>query len=194
MSVSEQNSYLIDLEEELLNQYDSVMRLKLFVDSTDEELKNKYKEAIHKHHLKLSHNINNIDAGFDLFAPKDVTMFNGKANLLDYDIICSSTIIKQMLGYRKEVNTGFYMYPRSSISKSYIRLANNVGIIDSGYRGHLMGMFDCQQQELTINKFDRYLQICAPSLIPIVVIMVETKEELGEKTSRGEGGFGSTGK
>ena len=87
------------------------------------------------------------------------------------------------------------MYPRSSISKSKLRLANNVGIIDAGYRGHLMGMFDCiYEDKLLVNKFDRHLQICAPGLIPIMVTMVATKEELGVKTSRGEGGFGSTGK
>ena len=34
------------------------------------------------------------------------------------------------------------MYPRSSIYKTPLRLANNTGIIDSGYRGNLMGAFD----------------------------------------------------
>jgi dUTP pyrophosphatase len=121
-------------------------------------------------------------------------MYDYKTNLLDYDIICGARILKQMHDCRKEINTGFYMYPRSSISKSRIRLANNVGIIDAGYRGHLMGMFDCLESALTIHKFDRYLQICAPGLIPIMVSIVSSKEELGEKTARGEGGFGSTGK
>ena len=72
--------------------------------------------------------------------------------------------------------------------------ANNVGIIDAGYRGHLMGMFDViYENETIINKFDRHLQICAPGLIPIIVEMVNSKEDLGEKTARGDGGFGSTG-
>jgi dUTPase len=43
-------------------------------------------------------------------------------------------------------------------------------------------------------KFDRYLQICAPALVPIIVEIVNTKEELGEETERGDGGFGSTGR
>jgi dUTP pyrophosphatase len=91
-------------------------------------------------------------------------------------------------------NTGFYMYPRSSISKSYLRLANNVGIIDAGYRGHLIGMFDVIYHDtVTVNKLERHLQICAPNLIPIIVDLVETIEELGENTARGHGGFGSTG-
>jgi dUTP pyrophosphatase len=193
-SDSEEEVYLYELEEDLLHQYDSVMKLKIFIDSEDDEVKNKYTEAIYNHHLKLQNNIHHIDAGFDLFAPTSMNMYDYKTNLIDYNIICSATILKQMHDCHKEINTGFYMYPRSSISKSQIRLANNVGIIDAGYRGHLMGMFDCLDSVLTVKKFDRHLQICAPGLIPIVVTMVATKEELGEKTARGEGGFGSTGK
>ena len=86
------------------------------------------------------------------------------------------------------------MYPRSSISKSNLRLANNVGIIDAGYRGHLIGMFDVIYTDgITIEKFDRNLQICAPGLIPIIAELVTSMDDLGEKTLRGEGGFGSTG-
>ena len=192
--MSQEEVDLYDLEDDLLHKYDSVMKLKIFVDSNDDELKNKYAEGIHNHHLKLKNNIDHIDAGFDLFAPEPMHRYDYKTILIDYNIICSATILKQMHDCRKEINTGFYMYPRSSISKTPIRLANNVGIIDAGYRGHLMGMFDCVEDLLIIRKFDRHLQICAPGLIPIMVTMVATKEELGEKTSRGEGGFGSTGK
>jgi len=38
------------------------------------------------------------------------------------------------------------------------------------------------------------VQICAPGLVPIYVKIVDNMEELGPSTSRGEGGFGSTGK
>lgn len=182
------------LEEVLLHEYDSLMKLKIFVDSNDEELKNKYKEAIYNHHLKIKNNINYIDAGFDLFSPNEYLFSLQNVNKLDYQIICSAKLIRQLHNCRKENNTGFYMYPRSSISKSKVRLANNVGIIDSGYRGHLMGMFDCLEDSLVINKFDRHLQICAPGLIHILVELVNSREELGELTTRGDGGFGSTGK
>jgi dUTP pyrophosphatase len=85
------------------------------------------------------------------------------------------------------------MYARSSISKTQLRLANNVGIIDAGYRGHLIGMFDLPAANTEhIAKFDKYLQICAPGLVPIFVELVGSKEDLGEQTERGEGGFGST--
>ncbi len=182
---------------DLIYKYDTIMELKIFIDSSDEEVKNKYINAIYNHNLKLKNNINHIDAGFDLFTPKDIHMYCDTENVIDYDIICSATISKKIPGYYKhytQINTGFYMYPRSSISKSSIRLANNVGIIDAGYRGHLMGVFDCRVDNVKIDKFSRYLQICAPGLIPIIVSLVSSKEELGEKTERGEGGFGSTGK
>ena len=184
--------YLYGLEKDLLMFYNKFMRLKIFVDSSDNELKTKYKENIYQHHLKLDKNIDHIDAGFDLFSPETKTLSSTGVNKLDYKIICAAQIIESNMGNR--YNTGFYMYPRSSISKSNLRLANNVGIIDPGYRGHLIGMFDVIYQDtVNINKFDRHLQICAPGLIPIIVEMVNSLEELGENTSRGDGGFGSTG-
>jgi len=55
-------------------------------------------------------------------------------------------------------------------------------------------MFDViYVNETNVNKLDRHLQICAPGLIPIIVEMVNSMEELGERTIRGDGGFGSTG-
>jgi len=186
--------YLYGLEKDLLMFYNKFMRLKIFVDSSDNELKAKYKENIYQHHLKLDKNIEHIDAGFDLFSPEPKTLHSTGVNKIDYQIICAAQIIESNMGNR--YNTGFYMYPRSSISKSNLRLANNVGIIDAGYRGHLIGMFDViyqDQDTVNINKFDRHLQICAPSLIPIIVEIVNSLEELGDKTARGEGGFGSTG-
>ena len=43
-------------------------------------------------------------------------------------------------------------------------------------------------------KFDRYIQICAPGLVPIIVEIVDSIEDLGDETMRGGGGFGSTGR
>ena len=92
--------------------------------------------------------------------------------------------------------TGFYMYPRSSISKSPLMLANHTGIIDSGYRGVLMGAFRTleiqQTTQYTVEKHTRLLQVCAPTLSPFSVELVD--ETQLSTTSRGEGGFGSTGK
>jgi len=210
------NNINAQLAQNLLKIYDRVMYLKLFVDSDDNSLKNKYVNAAINHNNKLQNAPTCIDAGFDLFAPgnpQDENVYGDKlrffgtgwdtspVNKLDLNVICSAKILTDT---SKQFNTGYYMYPRSSISKTQLRLANSTGIIDAGYRGHLMGMFDVvnipQNQSDDIDadyfgtKFDRYLQICGPHLEPIIVEIVDTKEELGETTTRGEGGFGSTGR
>lgn len=202
----------------LLGVYEKVMVLKLFVDSTDNVLKNMYDSAMDKHNTNLENNQVHIDAGFDLFAPGNEgdeqtcygnalrffgTGWSDKSpvNKLDLKVCCSA---KMFTDTGKNFNTGYYMYPRSSLSKTHLRLANSTGIIDAGYRGHLMGMFDVVniqknrsddvEADYFGNKYDRYLQICAPGLVPIVVQIVNSIEELGEETSRGSGGFGSTGR
>jgi len=197
------------MNEDLLKIYDKIMHLKIFVDSEDDILKAIYLDASKKHNDKLMKNPEHIDGGFDLYSPGnkgDELVDYGETlrfsyistNKLDYEIICSAKIYTDQ---GKSYNTGYYMYPRSSLSKTQLRLANCTGIIDAGYRGHLIGMFDVisheEQSEYSKyygSAYDRYLQICAPGLVPIVVEIVKTIEELGEKTERGEGGFGSTGK
>jgi dUTP pyrophosphatase len=184
---------MTDFEDRLLQTFGKYMHLQLYIDSDDVELKETYVQAIQEHHNKFIYNDYELaDAGFDIFAPTEQTMTNSKVNKLDCKIICRASIVDKDMGERY---TGFYMYPRSSISKSNLRLANNVGIIDAGYRGHLIGMFDVvYTDEIVVNKFDRYLQICAPGLMPICVQLVESKELLGIDTVRGDGGFGSTGR
>jgi dUTPase len=54
-------------------------------------------------------------------------------------------------------------------------------------------MFDCLTDTYEISEFTRLLQVCAPNLMPIFVKVVDAVGELGPETSRGEGGFGSTG-
>jgi dUTP pyrophosphatase len=101
---------------------------------------------------------------------------------------------------------GFYLYPRSSISKTRMRLANSVGIIDAGYRGDLIAAVDTiglfgsadiwhvwKETLSPIKKYDRYFQVCAPDLSPFMVHIVDTTQELSPPTARGQGGFGSTG-
>jgi dUTPase len=55
-------------------------------------------------------------------------------------------------------------------------------------------MFDCLNDEVPVEKYDRLVQLSAPGLVPIYVELVNTLEELGERTLRGDGGFGSTGR
>jgi dUTP pyrophosphatase len=175
----------------LLNIYGNYMHLKLFIDDDDIELQKAYINAVKFHNDNLVYRADMLDAGFDIFTPANDILSKPFGNKVDFKIICACKMIRQNNMF---YNTSFYMYPRSSISKTPLRLANNVGIIDSGYRGHLIGMFDLVDDHVQhIKKFDKYLQICAPGLVPIFVELVNSKEDLGEETIRGEGGFGSTG-
>ena len=170
---------------------DSLMLLKIYVE--DSELKEKYKDAAAKHNQKMK-NDKYPDAGFDIFTPEDYFCNSSIVTKINFGIQCSATKATWQMP-NNHIHTGYYMYPRSSLSKTKLRLANSVGIIDSGYRGNLIGAFDCisQNEEYKVLKYDRLVQICAPDLRPVVVQIVDSEEDLGEKTQRGGGGFGSTG-
>jgi len=184
--------------QKLLDTYDKYMYLKLYIDDTN-DLKQKYIDSALNHNNKiLNPNNPHFDAGFDLFNPTRRTFTSNQmssVNKFDHNIVCSAQMVTDS---NKIYNTGYYMHPRSSVSKTKLRLANATGIIDSGYRGHLMGMFDLinlfDNDEYLVEKYDRLLQICAPGLVPIVVEIVNSMEELGSQTERGAGGFGSTGR
>jgi dUTP pyrophosphatase len=170
------------------------MHLRLFADGS--ELYAKYYEAIYNHNADLNNNPQHIDAGLDLFSPYDeFNCTREHVNKLDFKIKCSAQIVeKDANGLIRSYNTGYYMHPRSSISKTPLRLANSTGIVDSGYRGNLIGMLDCIRPEYTVERFDRLIQVCAPGLMPIFVELVDKVEDLGADTIRGERGIGSSGR
>ena len=180
---------IIDIHKSLLEQYGQYMSLKIFTDQSDNTtLTSLYQNAINVHNEKLHTDF--IDAGFDLYAVPMTESHpaRGVPLKLDFKIVCSA----QMVLPGKSYNTGYYLYPRSSLSKTKLRLANSTGIIDAGYRGHIIGMFDVLAETRIFN-YDKLIQICAPGLVPIVVTLVDQIEDLGEETQRGAGGFGSTG-
>jgi len=124
------------------------------------------------------------DAGLDLYCPSNLEILPGETKCIDFKIQCEG------LSDSDGRNICYYLYPRSSISKTPFRLANSVGIIDAGYRGNLMAMVDNISKEVqTIQKGTRLFQICGRYL---ETIHLELVEELSE-SNRGNDGFGSTG-
>jgi dUTP pyrophosphatase len=171
-----------------------IMVLNLFVDDASQELKNVYLLAAYKHNLSLIEDPHFCNSGFDLFLPEEQTFTSGSVNKASFKVKCSAKICNFDNDNISSYFTGYYMYPRSSLSKTLLRLANSVGIIDAGYRGPLIGMFDSIWNiDYKVDKLTRLLQVCAPDLMPIFVRVVSTVDELSPETSRGEGGFGSTG-
>ena len=124
------------------------------------------------------------DAGLDLYCPGNLEILPGQTKCIDFKIQCEG------LSDSDARNVCYYLYPRSSISKTPFRLANSVGIIDAGYRGNLMAMVDNTSKEVqTIQKGTRLFQICGRYLETIHLELVEVLSD----SDRGNDGFGSTG-
>ncbi len=178
--------------------HDRFMHLKLFIDSNDSNqaitLKHLYVNFADNHNQKILLDPHFFDAGFDICLPTDNVFHSGQINKVDFKVKCCAKIhYLSTNDTSRSYFTGFYTHPRSSLSKTPLRLANCTGIIDAGYRGNLIGMFDCISTSYTSDQLSRLLQICAPNLMPIFVEIVDTIEALGPNTSRGTGGIGSTG-
>ena len=169
---------------------DRVMELLIFVDKSDNVLNDMYINSALAHNAQM-HNSDYPDAGFDLFTPVETICSSQNVNKFNFSVSCSARMVCEN---GKIYNTGFFMMPRSSLSGTPLRLANSVGVIDSGYRGNLIGKFDCLGLDHVVQQYDKLLQIVAPGMVPIYATIVNSTDELGGVTERGSGGFGSTGR
>ena len=171
----------------------------------------------HKHY-------NPGDSGLDLYIPNDVDVYLGETKFIDLEIQCEMMSheicsFSHKIGGSGPVNTSYYLYPRSSISKTPLILANQVGIIDAGYRGNIIAavryvpnindifdvfnnrneLINCPEPnsifienlpKYTIKAGTRLFQICSNNLSPFGFKIVDKLSD----TKRGTDGFGSTGK
>ncbi len=82
--------------------------------------------------------------------------------------------------------------PRSGLGHKHgIVLGNLVGLIDSDYQGQLMvSCWNRGQAEFTIQPFERIAQLV---IVPVVQASFRRVDSF-DTSSRGAGGFGSTGK
>ena len=120
------------------------------------------------------------DAGLDLYAPEEITFDPGETKAIKLQISCEPLDGK-----------AYYLFPRSSISKTPLRMSNSIGLIDGGYRGEIMAMCDnIKDFKYTVEKGQRLFQLVATDSSPIEFELIA---ELSDST-RGIGGFGSTGK
>ena len=153
------------------------LHIKPFKDD-DEKLVHQYQTNHSKFH--------NGDSGFDLFVLADIEVPSKSTVALHFGISCQA--------FRNSTGKlcSYYLYPRSSISKTPLRMSNSVGLIDSSYRGEIMAKVDNNSdKEYIIKSGTRLFQLAAPDLGGN--IKYRFVEELS-KTDRGSGGFGSTGK
>lgn len=106
-----------------------------------------------------------------------------------------------VIGHRIKVNFGIaveipeghvgLICPRSSIYKRKTRLANSVGVIDSGYRGELSAVFDVEYYK--DGGIYAVGERCAQLVIlPLPSVEVEEVDDLST-SERGTRGYGSSG-
>jgi dUTP pyrophosphatase len=160
--------------------------LYIYIDPTNVELRAAYEKHVATHNAKIDTDPF-PDSGFDIITPKTHILqpnISFAAQMVDFEI-------KTEMQWEGNA-AAFYVFPRSSISKTPLMLANHTGIIDAGYRGNIKGAFRNldPNSEFVMEVNTRVLQICHPSLCPVRVVLQDTLTE----TSRGEGGFGSTGR
>lgn len=96
-------------------------------------------------------------------------------------------------GVMLEIPEGYFALacPRSGLAyKHGVTLVNGPGVIDSDYRGEIMGiMINHGPSKITIQPGDRIFQLI---ILPYPRVQLIRAEEL-DNTVRGRGGFGSTG-
>ncbi|MEE8335051.1 MAG: dUTP diphosphatase [Candidatus Neomarinimicrobiota bacterium] len=138
-----------------------------------------FSAEIHKMYKNHGH-FHDGDAGLDLFIAREQVILAGESALIHLKIACESLD-----------GQPFLLLPRSSISKTPLRLSNSIGLIDGGYRGEIIAAVDnIKTYDYTVNKGQRLFQLVGMDGSPVHYEIVDTLSE----TSRGRGGFGSTGK
>ncbi len=145
--------------------------MKLKIKPFNEIVKNMYTDHGHFHQG---------DAGLDLFIASEQTIKAGETALIKLQLACEP-----------EKNQPYLLMPRSSIAKTPLRLCNSIGLIDGGYRGEIMAVVDnIKMDDYSVEPKQRLFQLVAMNGAPI---SFEIVDEISEST-RGAGGFGSTGK
>ena len=154
--------------------------MQFLIKPTNDEIKQKY----------INHGTYNpSDSGLDLFITKDVTIKPGETQLVDLGI---QSQLRSWNWLRfKWVYHSYMLFPRSSISKTPLRLANSIGLVDQGYTGNIKAaLYNHSKNEFTLRKGERYVQLVRPDLGSVSFKLVETLRG----TERGSRSFGSSGK
>jgi dUTP pyrophosphatase len=120
------------------------------------------------------------DAAFDLRSRVDVVIPSGKITLVP-----TGVFMELPVGYEAQVR------PRSGLAlKHGITVLNTPGTIDAGYRGEVgVILINAGENDFSIARGDRIAQMVIQQLSDVQLVVAEQLSD----TSRGAGGFGSTG-
>ncbi|MBR3649748.1 MAG: dUTP diphosphatase [Victivallales bacterium] len=120
------------------------------------------------------------DAAFDLRSRVDAVIPSGKITLVP-----TGVFMELPVGYEAQVR------PRSGLAlKHGITVLNTPGTIDAGYRGEVgVILINAGPADFTVARGDRIAQMVVQKLADVELVAAEQLSD----TSRGAGGFGSTG-
>jgi len=124
--------------------------------------------------------------------PKKAHPTDAGIDLTAVDKITTDQYIEYKTGLAMEIPAGHVglLIPRSSMTKKDLMMKNSIGVIDSDYRGEVTARFIGLESGNIYEVGERIAQLV---IIPIPELEIKEVKELN-KTIRGEGGYGSTGK
>lgn len=159
--------------------------MSLYVYVIDPTLREKFREHFKNRRL--------TDSGADLLCPSMTLDFSNKSLGVEMKlgIVCAAVT-------EKYEPAPYLLLARSSTSLTPLRMSNQIGLADMGYRGELIARVDClnvNQASYEIESGRRLFQVVQHNWMPWNQIhIVDTLEELPPAPdNRGGGGFGSTG-
>lgn len=134
---------------------------------------------------------------FQKIAHNAVTPIQADEGAAGFDMVATqidtnNNIVTIHTGIAIAIPEGYagFLFPRSSVYKTGMMLANCVGVIDSSYRGEIICKFRKFDLQEGYQVGDRCCQLV---IMPVPKVVLCEQSKLNN-TSRGSGGFGSTGR
>ena len=134
--------------------------------------------------------VNQLTRGTPMSAGMDISVWpEEEVTLMPGQKFMFPTGFKLWIG---DENVVGIVAPRSSLGvKRGVQLANTIGVIDADYQGEWkICLLNTGDSAVTISPGERVAQVI---MMPVLNSFAITQTTEFEETSRGEGGFGSTG-
>jgi dUTPase len=159
--------------------------MSLYIYVIDPALRRKFRDHLEKRRA--------TDSGVDLLCPEMTLDFSGAKYGVEMKLGVKCAALTEDMA-----PAPYLLLARSSTSLTPLRMSNQIGLADMGYRGELIARVDSMNPELgtyVVDDARRLFQIVQHSWMPWKVVhIVDCESELPPAPdSRGSGGFGSTG-
>jgi dUTPase len=132
------------------------------------------------------------DSGFDLLSPEMTLGFQNRQYGVEMRLGAHFAALDA-----QGTPVPYLLLARSSTSLTPLRMSNQIGLADAGYRGELIARVDCvsNHEQYVVERGRRLFQVVQHNWLPWNdIIFVNRLEDLpAPPDNRGAGGFGSTG-